>query len=76
MVSEGFTCVHVGEMHIEDGHVTGTEGIADSDGCVGIGGEVDDDPAGFGAGLVNQFHQCAFVVSLFEHQFNIGASLP
>lgn len=62
MMSEGFTCVHVRQMNLEDGHLTGTEGVANSDGCVGIGGGVDDDPTGFGAGPVDQLYQSAHMV--------------
>ena len=45
-----FAGMHIGQMHFKNGHVAGAECIPHGNGCVSVGGRIDNYAVGFHSG--------------------------
>ncbi len=66
VVAEGLPLVHVGEVYFDDWQFGCFQGVVEGDGGVGVGGRVDDDTGGRGAGGLDGVDEVALVVGLHE----------
>jgi hypothetical protein len=66
MVAEIFALEDVGDVYFDHGLAAGLQCVEDRHRGMGIGGGVDDDPAGILAGILDPGDKFAFVVALAE----------
>ena len=65
-VAERFPCGDIAEMDFDGGQGDSLKRIENGDGCVGIGGWIDDDAVEFAQCLLNPIDENALVVGLAD----------
>jgi len=74
MLPEGFTLVHIGNVHLDDRTTAGAQGIEDRDRRVGEGRRIDDDAVDIAVSLLDHVDNGALAVGLEELNVDTGSN--